>query len=53
MWRWLGIITIVAAIFFGIVLLVRDGEGLYLGLIVVWAGPFVLLLWYAKSCHIQ
>ena len=24
------------------------GEGLYLGLILVWAGPFVLLLWYAS-----
>ena len=24
----------------------KSGEGLYMGLILVWAGPFVLLLWY-------
>ena len=28
----------------------KSGEGLYMGLILVWAGPFVLLLWY--DCNI-
>ena len=25
---------------------IKSGEGLYMGLILAWAGPFVLLLWY-------
>ncbi|KAK4696819.1 15-cis-phytoene synthase / lycopene beta-cyclase, partial [Lecanoromycetidae sp. Uapishka_2] len=29
----------------GIGLVLKGGEGLYMGLILVWAGPFVLLLW--------
>lgn len=43
--RWVGISAIVACIFAGIALMIKSGEGLYMGLIIVWAGPFVLLLW--------
>ena len=44
--RWVGISAIVACILAGIGLIMKSGEGLYMGLIIVWAGPFVLLLWY-------
>ena len=44
--KWVGISAIVACIFAGIGLIMKNGEGLYMGLIIVWAGPFVLLLWY-------
>lgn len=30
----------------------KMGEGLYMGLILVWAGPFILLLWYERDTHI-
>ncbi|KAG8534157.1 uncharacterized protein KY384_001001 [Bacidia gigantensis] len=33
--------TIVA----GSILVAKGGHGLYLGLIIIWAGPFILLLW--------
>lgn len=46
LWRRIGILIIAAAIAIGIYLVTRKGQGLYLGLILVWAGPFVLLLWY-------
>ena len=36
---------ITACIIWGCQLIVAGGEGLYMGLILVWAGPFVLLLW--------
>ena len=45
-WRWLGIITILAGICQGVRLVLKDGEGLYMGLILVWASPFILMLWY-------
>ncbi|KAL6713461.1 hypothetical protein ACLMJK_008926 [Lecanora helva] len=45
LWRWIGIITIVACIAAGVRMIVKGQEGLYMGLILVWAGPFVLLLW--------
>lgn len=44
-WKWLGILLLVATILTGAGLIVRGGQGLYLGLIIVWAGPFILLLW--------
>ena len=44
--RWTGISAIVACILAGIGMIMKSGEGLYMGLIIVWAGPFVLLLWY-------
>ena len=47
--RWVGISAIVACIFAGIALIIKSGEGLYMGLIIVWAGPFVLLLWYGRN----
>lgn len=43
--RWTGISAIIACILAGIEMIVKSGEGLYMGLILVWAGPFVLLLW--------
>ena len=45
LWRWLGTMLIVAAIAVGAVLIRSHAKGLYMGLILVWAGPFVLLLW--------
>lgn len=49
--RWTGISVIVVCILAGICMIIKSGEGLYMGLIVVWAGPFVLLLWYdQKNC---
>lgn len=43
--RWTGISAIVVFILAGIGMITNSGEGLYMGLIIVWAGPFVLLLW--------
>ena len=44
--RWIGIFAIVVCIVVGIGMVMEGGEGLYMSLILVWAGPFVLLLWY-------
>lgn len=44
-WKWIGMSTITSCIFIGIGMIIKRGEGLYMGLILVWAGPFVLLLW--------
>lgn len=44
---WLGIVLIAVGIITGAMLMLKGGRGLYIGLIVVWAGPFILLLWYA------
>jgi len=30
----------------GVGMVVTKGEGMYMGLILAWAGPFLLLLWY-------
>lgn len=43
--RWTGVSAIVACILAGIGMIMKSGKGLYMGLILVWAGPFVLLLW--------
>lgn len=43
--RWIGISAIIVCILAGIGMIVKSGEGLYMGLIIVWAGPFILLLW--------
>lgn len=43
--RWIGTLAILACIFAGIGMIIKSGEGLYMGLILAWAGPFVLLLW--------
>ncbi|KAL8992168.1 MAG: hypothetical protein Q9169_007312 [Polycauliona sp. 2 TL-2023] len=44
-WRWLGTILLALGISLGASLVAGDGKGLYLGLIIVWAGPFILMLW--------
>ncbi|MCJ1285905.1 hypothetical protein MMC26_005247 [Xylographa opegraphella] len=44
-WRWLGQAILIVGILSGVNLVAKKGEGFYLGLILVWAGPFVLLLW--------
>lgn len=44
-WRWIGTGVILMATISGIVLVLKGGKGLYLGLILAWAGPFILLLW--------
>lgn len=43
--RWLGTLAVVAGIATGIWLVAKGGEGLYMGLILIWSGPFILLLW--------
>jgi 15-cis-phytoene synthase/lycopene beta-cyclase len=43
--RTLGQIILTATIAYGAAFVWRGGEGTYLGLIIVWAGPFALLLW--------
>ncbi len=45
-WRWLGTVAIVAGILAGAMLVMKGGKGFYMGLILAWAGPFILLLWY-------
>ena len=40
---------LVVAITMGAWMVVGGGEGMYMGLILVWAGPFILLLWYARQ----
>ena len=45
LWRWLGTMALIAIFVIGVVLVQRRAEGLYMGLILVWASPFVLLLW--------
>jgi len=41
----------VVAIVSGALMILNGGEGLYMGLILVWAGPFVLLLWYKLNAR--
>lgn len=48
LWRWLGITLILGIILVGTSMVMQKGPGLYMGLILVWAGPFVLLLWYVR-----
>lgn len=44
-WRWIGTLAILIGIALGISMIASRGKGLYMGLILVWAGPFILLLW--------
>lgn len=37
--------AVTASLCVAIALIFRGGKGLYLGLIIAWAGPFILLLW--------
>ncbi|MCJ1259631.1 hypothetical protein MMC24_007470 [Lignoscripta atroalba] len=45
MWKWGGQATLLGGIVTGAQLVRSGGAGLYMGLILIWAGPFVLLLW--------
>lgn len=45
-WRWIGTGVIILSIIAGISAILQGGKGLYMGLIITWAGPFILLLWY-------
>ncbi|KAL8914373.1 MAG: hypothetical protein Q9171_001003 [Xanthocarpia ochracea] len=45
LWGWLGAMFLMVAISSGAVMIAANGRGLYLGLIIVWAGPFILMLW--------
>ena len=53
LWRWLGTLAIVTAIVSGASMIREGAEGLYMGLILVWAGPFVLLLWCDSNSGIE
>ncbi|MCJ1313539.1 hypothetical protein MMC25_007218 [Agyrium rufum] len=44
-WKQLGQVALVAAIFGGSQMIAAKGRFLYLGLIITWACPFALLLW--------
>jgi len=46
-WRLAGQIVLSLGILSAAFAVRHDGTGTYLGLIVGWAGPFMLLLWYA------
>lgn len=49
-----GIFAVMAtAISSGAWMIAHGGKGTYLGLILVWAGPFALLLWGLSGCMIQ
>ncbi|KAI8944040.1 hypothetical protein F4801DRAFT_281317 [Xylaria longipes] len=43
--RSVGQLLLSAAILIGAILVGKGGKGTYLGLILIWAGPFVLLTW--------
>lgn len=47
-WRRLGQTILVASVLCGVYLVRERREGFYLGLIMIWAGPFVFLLWYSS-----
>ena len=44
-WRTTGQLAILATIAWGWWLVLENTTGAYTGLILVWAGPFLLLLW--------
>ncbi|KAF2103971.1 terpenoid synthase [Rhizodiscina lignyota] len=44
-YQWLGQVVLGAAIALATYAIQRRGEGMYMGLILIWAGPFLLLLW--------
>lgn len=47
-----GQMVLIGIMTWGARLVGSGGEGMYMGLIIVWAGPFLLLLWYdaQNSC---
>ena len=55
-WRrlqWLGQIVLGTIIASSLYAIQRGGEAMYMGLILIWAGPFLLLLWYVPSVFTQ
>lgn len=51
LWLWgpLGQGLLVGTIVAGLSMIAAKGEGLYMGWILVWTGPFILLLWSVVS----
>ena len=45
MQKWLGNVVLLLAIVLGAFMLVKSEQGVYMGLIIVWVGPFLLMLW--------
>lgn len=45
LWRWFGTIVGLVLIMSGALMVKDRGKGLYMGLILIWAIPFVLVLW--------
>ena len=45
-WKRGGQIVLIGIIIWGAHMVISREEGMYMGLIIVWAGPFLLLLWY-------
>ena len=44
-WRWFGNVVILTSLVAGTYMTVNGGKGLYMGMIIIWAAPFILLLW--------
>lgn len=49
MWRRLGSLSMAAIFIAGYMMVLQGRNGLYMGLILIWAVPFALLLWYVSS----
>lgn len=49
LWRWLGNVIMAALIITGAWMVVAKDKGLYMGLILVWAVPVALMLWYVPN----
>ncbi len=45
-YKWAGQLALSLSIVLGVALIRRGGVGVYMGLILIWACPFLLLLWY-------
>ena len=48
-WRLFGTGAFIVGILAGVNMIISGRRGLYMGLILVWAGPFILLLWYVPD----
>ena len=46
MYKLLGMLALGALTAAGAIMVKSGGEGMYMGLILVWASPFMLFLWY-------
>lgn len=51
LWRWLGNIILAAGLVYGATLVNNWGNGLYMGLILIWALPFIFVLWYVRKIY--